>query len=171
MECTSGTIPVWVLHWSLCCQGYKCIFTTTDKQSSEKINLLKAFGAEVIVCPTNVESPIQVILFSGRRLSNKYPIRSGAINTIIYRIQKHIWINRSGNLGSNRWHSNPYDRRRRNGRYRVRTTDDIWNQKIQISRSGGRYIWCIEKYHETGILDPKEIYPCISRKELEKISS
>jgi cystathionine beta-synthase len=36
-------------------RGYKLIFTITDKQSREKINLLKALGAEVIVCPTNVE--------------------------------------------------------------------------------------------------------------------
>src|SRR6186997_1522506 len=36
-------------------KGYKCIFTTTDKQSKEKIDALKAFGAEVIVCPTNVD--------------------------------------------------------------------------------------------------------------------
>src|SRR5476651_268167 len=36
-------------------KGYKCIFTTTDKQSKEKVDALKAFGAEVIVCPTNVE--------------------------------------------------------------------------------------------------------------------
>src|SRR6202795_5219271 len=36
-------------------KGYKCIFTTTDKQSKEKADALKAFGAEVIVCPTNVD--------------------------------------------------------------------------------------------------------------------
>ena len=36
-------------------KGYKCIFTTTDKQSGEKVDALKAFGAEVIVCPTNVD--------------------------------------------------------------------------------------------------------------------
>ena len=36
-------------------RGYKCIFTTTDKQSKEKIDALKAFGAEVIICPTNVD--------------------------------------------------------------------------------------------------------------------
>src|ERR1043165_1465736 len=35
-------------------RGYKCIFTTTDKQSKEKADILKALGAEVIVCPTNV---------------------------------------------------------------------------------------------------------------------
>src|SRR5512138_826210 len=36
-------------------RGYKCIFTTTDKQSKEKVDALKAFGAEVIVCPTDVD--------------------------------------------------------------------------------------------------------------------
>ena len=36
-------------------QGLRCIFTTTDKQSKEKVDALKAFGAEVIVCPTNVD--------------------------------------------------------------------------------------------------------------------
>ena len=36
-------------------KGYRCIFTTTDKQSKEKADALKAFGAEVIICLTNVE--------------------------------------------------------------------------------------------------------------------
>ncbi|HTQ87760.1 MAG TPA: cysteine synthase family protein, partial [Candidatus Solibacter sp.] len=36
-------------------RGYKVVFTITDKQSREKIDLLKALGAEVIVCPTAVE--------------------------------------------------------------------------------------------------------------------
>src|SRR5271167_5026324 len=36
-------------------RGYKCIFTMTDKQSKEKVDLLKALGADVIVCPTAVE--------------------------------------------------------------------------------------------------------------------
>lgn len=36
-------------------RGYKCVFTTTDKQSQTKVDLLRALGAEVIVCPTNVE--------------------------------------------------------------------------------------------------------------------
>lgn len=35
-------------------KGYKAIFTTNDKQSREKIDILRAVGAEVIVCPTNV---------------------------------------------------------------------------------------------------------------------
>src|ERR1700726_1185913 len=36
-------------------KGYKCIFTSTDKQSKEKADALKAFGADVIICPTNVD--------------------------------------------------------------------------------------------------------------------
>ena len=43
------------LALAACVKGYKCIFTTTDKQSKEKMDILKAVGAEVIVCPTNVE--------------------------------------------------------------------------------------------------------------------
>ena len=46
-------------------KGYKCIFTSTDKQSKEKFDALRAFGAEVIVCPTNVdpEDPALIILY------------------------------------------------------------------------------------------------------------
>ena len=36
-------------------KGYKLICVTTDKQSKEKIDILKAVGAKVIICPTNVE--------------------------------------------------------------------------------------------------------------------
>jgi cystathionine beta-synthase len=40
-------------------KGYRCIFVMADKQSSEKQQLLRAYGAEVVLCPTNVapESP------------------------------------------------------------------------------------------------------------------
>ena len=52
-------------------KGYKCIFTTTDKQSKEKVDALKAFGAEVIVCPTNVdpEDPRSYYSVSSRLVS------------------------------------------------------------------------------------------------------
>src|SRR5215211_3894970 len=54
IECTSGNTGMG-LALAACVKGYKCIFTTTDKQSKEKADILKAVGAEVIVCPTNVE--------------------------------------------------------------------------------------------------------------------
>src|SRR2546427_2333048 len=53
---------------------YKCIFTTTDKQSKEKIDALKAFGAEVIVCPTNVDPEDPRSYYSvSSRLSTEVP--------------------------------------------------------------------------------------------------
>ncbi len=55
-------------------RGYKCIFTTTDKQSQEKIDLLRALGAEVKVCPTNVEPDDPRSYYSvARRLSQEIP--------------------------------------------------------------------------------------------------
>ena len=55
-------------------KGYKCIFTTTDKQSKEKIDILKALGAEVIVCPTNVEPEDPRSYYSvARRLAREVP--------------------------------------------------------------------------------------------------
>src|SRR5204862_4930426 len=55
-------------------RGYKCIFTTTDKQSKEKADILKAVGAEVIVCPTNVEASDPRSYYSvSKRLSTEIP--------------------------------------------------------------------------------------------------
>ena len=54
IEGTSGNTGMG-LAMAAVVKGYKCIFTTTDKQSKEKVDALRAFGAEVIVCPTNVD--------------------------------------------------------------------------------------------------------------------
>src|SRR5438045_5809821 len=54
IECTSGNTGMG-LAITACVKGYRCIFTTTDKQSKEKSDILRALGAEVIICPTNVE--------------------------------------------------------------------------------------------------------------------
>ncbi len=55
-------------------RGYKCIFTTTDKQSPEKVNLLRALGAKVEVCPTNVDPDDPRSYYSvARRLSEEIP--------------------------------------------------------------------------------------------------
>ena len=55
-------------------KGYKCIFTTTDKQSKEKADILKAVGAEVIVCPTNVEPDDPRSYYSvSKRLAEEVP--------------------------------------------------------------------------------------------------
>ena len=55
-------------------RGYKCIFTTTDKQSQEKVDLLRALGARVEVCPTNVEPDDPRSYYSvAKRLSEEIP--------------------------------------------------------------------------------------------------
>ena len=55
-------------------KGYRCIFTTTDKQSQEKLDVLRAFGAEVLVCPTNVAPDDPRSYYSvARRLGEEIP--------------------------------------------------------------------------------------------------
>ena len=73
IECTSGNTGMG-LALVACVKGYKCIFTTTDKQSKEKMDILKAVGAEVIVCPTNVEPDDPHSYYSvARRLEKEIP--------------------------------------------------------------------------------------------------
>src|SRR5476651_1833971 len=73
IECTSGNTGMG-LALAAAVKGYKCIFTTTDRQSKEKIDILKALGAEVIVCPTNVEPTDPHSYYSvARRLAREIP--------------------------------------------------------------------------------------------------
>ena len=53
VECTSGNTGVGIAIWAAV-NEFKCIFTISDKQSPDKIDLLKNFGAEVIICPSDV---------------------------------------------------------------------------------------------------------------------
>jgi cystathionine beta-synthase len=73
IECTSGNTGMG-LALAAIAKGYQCIFTTTDKQSKEKIDILKAMGAQVIVCPTNVppEDP-QSYYSVARKLAAEIP--------------------------------------------------------------------------------------------------
>ncbi|MCC7525708.1 MAG: pyridoxal-phosphate dependent enzyme [Chitinophagaceae bacterium] len=73
IECTSGNTGMG-LALAASVKGYKCIFTSTDKQSKEKFDILKAVGAEVIVCPTNVEPDDPRSYYSvAKRLSKEIP--------------------------------------------------------------------------------------------------
>lgn len=73
IECTSGNTGMGLALAGII-KGYKCIFTTTDKQSKEKVDILKAVGAEVIVCPTNVEPEDPKSYYSvAKRLSQEIP--------------------------------------------------------------------------------------------------
>jgi len=73
IECTSGNTGMG-LALAAVVKGYKCIFTTTDKQSKEKMDILRAVGAEVIVCPTNVEPEDPRSYYSvARKLAGEIP--------------------------------------------------------------------------------------------------
>jgi cystathionine beta-synthase len=73
IECTSGNTGMG-LALAASVKGYKCIFTSTDKQSKEKFDILKAVGAEVIVCPTNVEPDDPKSYYSvAKRLATEIP--------------------------------------------------------------------------------------------------
>jgi cystathionine beta-synthase len=164
IECTSGNTGMG-LAIAAAVKGYKCIFTTTDKQSKEKMDLLRALGAEVIVCPTNVESDDPRSYYSvASRLSKEIP--------------NSYWCNQYDNLSNRQAH---YES----------TGPEIWKQtdgRITHMITGvgtggtisgtGRYlkeqnpnvkIWGIDtygsvlkKYHETREFDEKEIYPYIT---------
>jgi cystathionine beta-synthase len=146
-------------------KGYKCIFTTTDKQSKEKIDALRAFGAEVIVCPTNVEPEDPRSYYSvSSRLERETP---------------------------NAWKANQYDNLSNSAAHYEQTGPEIWNQtggRIDHLVSGvgtggtisgvARFLkerkpsvktWGIDtygsvfkKYKETGKFDKNEIYPYIT---------
>jgi cystathionine beta-synthase len=146
-------------------KGYKCIFTTTDKQSKEKVDALKAFGAEVIVCPTDVEPEDPRSYYSvSTRLERETP---------------------------NSWKPNQYDNLANSLAHYEQTGPEIWEQTegkithliVGVGTGGtisgaGKYlkeqnpnikIWGIDtygsvfkKYKETGIFDEKEIYPYIT---------
>jgi cystathionine beta-synthase len=73
VECTSGNTGMG-LAMVAALRGYRTIFTTTDKQSREKINMLKAMGAEVIVCPTAVPPDDPRSYYSvARKLAQELP--------------------------------------------------------------------------------------------------
>jgi len=146
-------------------KGYRCIFVTTDKQSKEKVDNLKAVGAEVIVCPTDVEPTDPRSYYSvSKRLGDEIP---------------------------NAWYVNQYDNPSNVIAHYESTGPEIWKQTegkishfvVGVGTGGtisgvGKYlkeknpnikIWGIDtygsvfkKYHETGVFDEKEIYPYIT---------
>ncbi|MBT8400946.1 MAG: pyridoxal-phosphate dependent enzyme, partial [Rhodothermia bacterium] len=73
IEGTSGNTGAGIALAAIA-MGYKCVFTTTDKQSKEKIDVLRALGAEVRVCPTNVAPEDPRSYYSvARQLSEETP--------------------------------------------------------------------------------------------------
>ncbi len=146
-------------------KGYKCIFVISDKQSKEKMDILRAVGAEVVVCPTNVEPDDPRSYYSvSKRLGEETP---------------------------NSWYVNQYDNPSNAQAHYEQTGPEIWEQtegkithfvvgvgtggtvsgtaKFLKEKNPNIKIWGIDtygsvfkKYHETGIFDENEIYPYIT---------
>lgn len=146
-------------------KGYKCIFTSTDKQSKEKFDALRAFGAEVIVCPTNVE-----------------PEDPRSYYSVSSRLEREV---------PNSWKPNQYDNLSNSQAHYEQTGPEIWEQTegkithlvVGVGTGGtisgtARYLKeknpniqvlgidtygsVFKKYKETGIMDKNEIYPYIT---------
>ena len=164
IECTSGNTGMGIAL-AAAVKGYKCIFTTSDKQSKEKIDLLKAVGAEVIVCPTDVRPEDPRSYYSvAERLSNEIP--------------NSVWLNQYDNLANRQAHyesTGPEVWQQTNGKIThlvvgVGTGGTIsGTAKYLKEQNPDIKIWGIDtygsvfkKYHETGEFDEKEIYPYIT---------
>src|SRR6201746_290119 len=146
-------------------KGYKCIFTSTDKQSKEKFDALRAFGAEVIVCPTNVE-----------------PEDPRSYYSVSSRLEREV---------PNSWKPNQYDNLSNSQAHYESTGPEIWEQTegkithlvVGVGTGGtisgtakylkeknpdiqvlgiDTYGSVFKKYKETGIFDKNEIYPYIT---------
>ena len=146
-------------------KGYQLICVSNDKQSKEKFDILRAVGAEVVVCPTNVapEDP-RSYYSTSKRIAEETP---------------------------NSWYVNQYDNPSNSIAHYQQTGPEIWNQTngkithfvVGVGTGGtisgvGKYlkeknpsikIWGIDtygsvfkKYHETGVFDENEIYPYIT---------
>ena len=143
-------------------KGYKLICVSNDKQSKEKFDVLKAVGAKVIVCPTDVKPDDPKSYYSvSKKIASETP---------------------------NSWYVNQYDNLSNTKAHYEQTGPEIWNQTdgkvthfvVGVGTGGtisgvGKYlkeknpnikIWGIDtygsvfkKYHETGIFDKNEIYP------------
>lgn len=164
IECTSGNTGMG-LAITAAVKGYRCIFTTTDKQSMEKVNLLKAFGAEVIVCPTNVASEDPRSYYAvAQRLSQEIP--------------NSYWCNQYDNLSNREAHyetTGPEIWAQTEGRVThlltgVGTGGTISGAgRFLKEKNPGIQVWGIDtfgsvlkKYHETRTFDHSEIYPYIT---------
>lgn len=146
-------------------KGYRCIFTTTDKQSREKVDALKAFGAEVVVCPTDVD-----------------PEDPRSYYSVSSRLEREV---------PNSWKPNQYDNLSNTQAHYEQTGPEIWEQTegkithlvVGVGTGGticgtGKFLKeknpaikvlgidtygsVFKKYKETGILDKNEIYPYIT---------
>lgn len=146
-------------------KGYKCIFTMADKQSKEKMDILRAVGAEVVVCPTNVEPEDPRSYYSVARKLNKdipnsiYPNQyDNMANTEAHYIATgpEIWRDTDGKITH-------YACGVGTGGTMCGTAKFLKEQNSNIQTVGiDTYGSVFKKYKETGIFDKNEVYPYLT---------
>ena len=146
-------------------KGYKCIFTLADKQSQEKIDILRAVGAEVIVCPTNVEPSDSRSYYSVAKKLNKEITNSFYPNqydnpgnwTAHYQTTgPEIWLDTDGKV-------TVYAAGMGTGGTISGTSKYLKEQNPSITTIGiDSYGSVFKKYKETGIFDESEVYPYLT---------
>lgn len=146
-------------------KGYKCIFTLSDKQSQEKIDILRAVGAEVIVCPTNVTPDDPRSYYSVAKKLNKeipnsiYPNQYDNISNSLAHYQTtgpEIWEQTEGKITH-------YAAGVGTGGSMCGTAKFLKEQKSSVVTVGiDSYGSVFKKYKETGIFDENEIYPYLT---------
>jgi cystathionine beta-synthase len=164
IEGTSGNTGMG-LALAAVAKGYKCIFTMADKQSQEKINILKAVGAEVIVCPTNVEPDDPRSYYSVARKLNKdipnsiYPNQYDNPSNAQAHYETtgpEIWDQTSGTITH-------YIATVGTGGSMCGTAKYLKEQNKNLVTVGiDTYGSVFKKYKETGIFDRNEIYPYLT---------
>jgi cystathionine beta-synthase len=146
-------------------KGYRCIFTMADKQSKEKIDILKAVGAEVIVCPTNVSPDDPRSYYSVARKLNQdipnsfYPNQYDNISNSLAHYETtgpEIWRDSEGKITH-------YAAGVGTGGSMCGTAKYLKEQNPDIITVGiDTYGSVFKKYKETGIFDEDEIYPYLT---------
>jgi len=161
IEGTSGNTGMGLALTAIA-KGYKCIFTMADKQSQEKINILKAVGAEVIVCPTNVAPDDPRSYYSIARKLNKdipnslYPNQYDNPSNAQAHYETtgpEIWRQTEGKITH-------YVATVGTGGSMCGTSKFLKEQNPSVFSVGiDTYGSVFKKYKETGIFDENEIYP------------
>lgn len=164
IEGTSGNTGMG-LALAAIAKGYKCIFTMADKQSKEKIDILKAVGAEVVVCPTNVSPEDPRSYYSvAKRLNQEIP-NSFYPNQYdnLSNTQAHyettgpeIWKDTAGKITH-------YAAGVGTGGSMCGTAKYLKEQNPNIISVGiDTYGSVFKKYKETGVFDENEVYPYLT---------
>jgi cystathionine beta-synthase len=164
IEGTSGNTGMGLALTAIA-KGYKCIFTTTDKQSKEKVDVLRALGAEVVICPTNVAPSDPLSYYSTAARLNKeipnsfYPNQYDNISNTVAHYETtgpEIWKDTEGKITH-------YAAGVGTGGTICGVSKFLKEKNPAVKTIGiDTYGSVFKKYKETGVFDENEIYPYLT---------